>query len=64
MEIRAPSRLKTNLAGGSLRITSFARPGKLFTANKELIDADIATLQPPSLKEVVDAVVDLLRAGR
>jgi mRNA interferase MazF len=54
----------SNLAGGSLRITSFARPGKLFTANKELIEAEIATRQPLSLKEVVDAVADLLRTGR
>lgn len=54
----------SNLAGGSLRVTSFARPGKLFTANNDLIEVEIATLQPPSLKEVVDAIVDLLRAGR
>jgi mRNA interferase MazF len=54
----------SNLARGSLRVASFARPGKLFTANNELIEAEIATLQAPSLKTVVDAVVDLLRAGR
>lgn len=52
-----------SLASGSLRVTSFARPGKLFTANNELIEAEIATLQATSLKDVVGAVVELLRAG-
>ncbi len=50
------------LATGSLRITSFARPGKLFTASRGLIVAEVATLRPEALKQVIDAVVDLLRA--
>jgi len=53
-----------SLAKGSLRVTSFARPGKLFTASRDLIKAEIATLDPPTLKEVVEAVADLLRVGR
>jgi mRNA interferase MazF len=42
---------------------SYARPGKLFTANRDLIVSEVATLKSQSLKQVVDAVVDLLRAG-
>lgn len=53
----------TGFAAGSLRVVSYARPGKLFTANLDLIVSEVATLKSQSLKQVVDAVVDLLRAG-
>lgn len=53
-----------SLIKGSMRITSFARPGKLFTASRELIKAEVATLNPQILKQVVEAVADLLRVGR
>lgn len=53
----------TGFSTGSLRVLSYARPGKLFTANRDLIATEVATLKPPSLKHVVDAVVNLLRAG-
>lgn len=36
----------TELATGSLRVTNFARPGKLFTGNRDLIAAEVATLRP------------------
>jgi mRNA interferase MazF len=53
----------TSFASGSLRVLSYARPGELFTANRDLIVTEVATLKSQSLKQVVDAVVDLLRAG-
>lgn len=53
----------TSFSAGSLRVLSYARPGKLFTANRDLIVSDVATLKSQSLRQVVDAVVDLLRAG-
>jgi mRNA interferase MazF len=46
---------------GSLRVTSYARPGKLFTANRDLMTAQVAVLKPESLNQIVDAVVTLLR---
>ena len=52
-----------DFAAGSLRVVSYVRPGKLFTANLDLIVSDVATLKPHSLKRVVDAVVDLLCRG-
>ncbi len=61
---RAVTIAEPSLAGGSLRVTSFARPGKLFTANNEVIEAEVATLQSASLKEIVEQVVQLIRAGR
>ncbi|MEX5217597.1 MAG: type II toxin-antitoxin system PemK/MazF family toxin [Nitrospira sp.] len=53
----------TDFSTGSLRVLSYARPGKLFTANRDLIISEVATLKSQSLKQVVDAVVNLLRAG-
>ncbi|MDF0673285.1 MAG: type II toxin-antitoxin system PemK/MazF family toxin [Nitrospira sp.] len=53
----------TDFSTGSLRVLSYARPGKLFTANRDLIVSEVATLKSQSLKQVVDAVVNLLRAG-
>jgi mRNA interferase MazF len=53
----------TSFSAGSLRVLSYARPGKLFTANQDLIVSEVATLKSQSLKQVVDAVVDLLRVG-
>jgi len=50
-------------ATGSLRVTSYARPGKLFTANRDLIVAQVATLKPARLTQIVDAVVNLLRGS-
>ena len=53
----------TSFSSGSRRVLSYARPGKLFTANRDLIVSGVATLKSQSLKQVVDAVVALLRAG-
>ena len=53
-----------DFASGSLRVTSYARPGKLFTANRDLIASEVGTLTPECLQRVVDAVIVLLRAGR
>jgi mRNA interferase MazF len=47
---------------GALRVTSYARPGKLFTANRDLIVAQVAALKPEWLTRIADAVVNLLRS--
>jgi hypothetical protein len=46
-----------------LRVTSYARPGKLFAANRGLIVAQVAMLRPEVLQHVVDAVVKLLQGA-
>jgi mRNA interferase MazF len=46
---------------GSLRRTSYARPGKLFTANSSLIVAQVGLLETQRFQSILDAVVDLLR---
>ena len=50
-------------ARGSLKVQSYARPGKLFTASGDLIVAEVGALTPDALKRIVDAIVALLRAG-
>lgn len=46
---------------GSLRRVSFARPGKLFTANRDLIVAEAGALRAEKHTEIVEAVVAILR---
>jgi mRNA interferase MazF len=41
-DVRALTLVKDDFAFGSLRVTSFARPGKLFTANQSLFVTEIA----------------------
>ncbi len=48
---------------GSLRNTSYARPGKLFTANRDLIVAQVGTLTDDAFRRVLDAIV-VLFGGR
>ena len=50
-------------ATGSLRVTSYARPAKLFTANRSLMVAEVGSLKPASLKQIIEAVVEILRAS-
>jgi mRNA interferase MazF len=46
---------------GSLRIKSFARPGKLFTASAGLMLIEVGTLKQAVAKQVVEAVIGILR---
>ena len=48
---------------GSLRVTSYARPGKLFTANQDLMVSQVAVLNGTSLRTIIEAVVDILSSG-
>jgi mRNA interferase MazF len=50
-----------DVATGSLRVTSFARPGKIFTANEAIITSTVGMLTPEALARVLDAVVHVLR---
>ncbi len=45
---------------GSLKVTSFARPAKLFTANVSLMAQKVGTLKDVALNEIIEAVVKLL----
>jgi mRNA interferase MazF len=49
--------------GGSLRVTSYARPGKLFTANASLVAETVGNLKKATVKKLIDGVVEILRKG-
>ncbi len=48
---------------GSLQRVSYARPGKLFTANEHLIMRSAGTLQTHAVAKIVDEIVLLLRGS-
>lgn len=48
---------------GGLRDVSYARPGKLFTANHALLLQKVGELKTVTLTRIVDAVVALLGAN-
>ncbi len=52
-----------SFAAGTLRATSYARPGKLFTASRDLIVTQVGTLKSERFWQIIDSVVALLRAG-
>jgi len=60
---RAITLADTSFRTGSLQVTSYARPGKLFTANHTLMTAQVGSLKDQMLKSIVDAIISILRAG-
>ena len=52
-----------DFAEGSLRITSFARPGKLFTASSGLMLGEIGTLREDMAVRIINAIIKLLSNG-
>ena len=60
---RAIKLTNDNFGSGSLRVVSYARPAKLFTANNSLIVAQIGRLTSDTLRQIVEGVSDLLREG-
>lgn len=50
-------------ASGSLRIMSHARPGKLFTANADLIVAEAGELNAKTFENILNAIIRILTAG-
>ena len=52
---------QASFASGSLQRTSYARPGKLFTAHASLIRAQVGTLKASAFGAVVERIIQLLR---
>lgn len=52
-----------DFASGGLRLTSYARPGKLFTAHQDLMVAEAGRLSAPALKVIIRQVIALIRDG-
>lgn len=51
---------RTDFKAGMLRLQSYARPSKLFTANQKLIVAIEGNLKPEKLIEIRQAIIDIL----
>lgn len=58
---RAIELTTTDFAQGSLRVTSYARPGKLFTAHQSIISGQPGELREAAFKAVRDAVLRMIQ---
>ena len=52
-----------SFAVGTLRVVSYARPGKQFTANSSLMVTQVGTLKTASFQQIIEAVVALLQTS-
>ena len=52
-----------DFTSGSLHRTSYARPGKIFTANESLMVSQVGKLKDDSFRKVAHAVVHLLQSN-
>lgn len=52
---------ESDFASGSLSRTSYARPGKIFSANASIMQRVAGSLTASKHKAVIDAVINLLR---
>lgn len=50
----------SDFANGSLRLTSFARPGKLFTAHSSLVAGQIGELKADKFNSIREAVKQMM----
>jgi mRNA interferase MazF len=48
---------------GSLQVTSYARPGQLFTANSSLMMTQVGSLKDEVVGNIVEAVINILGMG-
>jgi mRNA interferase MazF len=51
-------------ASGSLRVISYARPAKLFTANQNLITSQVGNLKATALRRIAQTVANIVNAGK
>lgn len=60
-DLRAISLTEESFNAGSLRIASFARPGKLFTASSSLILNEVGLLRREVFQRIIKAIIEMLR---
>jgi len=58
---RAISLEDHDFASGGLKVASYVRPAKLFTAHERVVVKSVGRLRDETLRRVVDGVVALLR---
>ena len=52
---------RTDFEKGMLRLTSYARPSKLFTANEKLFISIVGTRKPEKLHEIRNAIISIFK---
>jgi len=62
-DTRAISVDTADFVRGSLRLSSFARPGKLFTTHTSLVAGQVGELQLGKFAAIRDAVVRMIQKG-
>jgi mRNA interferase MazF len=62
-DVRAVMLSDRSFRQGRLQRTSYARPGNLFTANHDFMEAEVGLLKAEALRQVIDALVNLLHSG-
>src|SRR6266566_5239725 len=62
-DARAIKLENASFAAGALRDTSYARPGKLFTASLVLMVVQVGRLNLETFRQIINSVVTLLRDG-
>ena len=62
-DARAIEITDSDFAKGGLRRTSYARPGKLFTANNSLIMRQVGVLKSTLYNSLINAVIELFRGS-
>jgi len=60
-DARAIELTEDDFETGSLRLTSYARPAKLFTAHESLFVSGVGFLSTESLKRITDEVVSVIQ---
>src|ERR1041385_2214822 len=60
-DLRAIPLTNGNFKQGSLRVESFARPGKLFTGSHSLITHEVGQLDDDTTGRVISAVITIFR---
>ena len=62
-DLRAVELIAASFAVGGLRVVSYARPGKLFTAHRSLFVRRIARLTESARDQIKTSIIDLVRQG-
>lgn len=62
-DARAVELTDADFEHGSLRLVSYARPAKLFTAHESLFVSEVGALRVRSLRKIADVVVSVIRPG-
>lgn len=55
---------EASFAVGTLRVVSYARPGKLFTAHSSLMVAQAGTMHARPLQHIIEAIMALLQPAQ